>query len=67
LSQQLDRDPLKKKRDYSQALAVSRIILQYMPDMQFKPDQLRMFPKTLVTEAVKAFHDSELPPGYDDI
>jgi hypothetical protein len=67
LSQQLDRDPLKKKRDYSQALAVSRIILQYLPDLQFKPEQLRMFPKTLVTEAVKAFHDSELPPGYGDI
>lgn len=67
LSQQLDRDPLKKKRDHSQAVAVSRIILQYLPDLQFKPEQLRMFPKTLVTEAVNAFQDSELPPGYGDI
>jgi hypothetical protein len=67
LSQQLDRDPLKKKRDYAQALAVSRITLQYLPDLQFKPEQLRMFPKKLVTEAVKAFQDSELPPGYGDI
>jgi hypothetical protein len=67
LSQQMDRDPVKKKRDHAQALAVSRIILQYFPDLQFKPEQLRMFPKTLVGEAVKAFHESELPPGYDGI
>ena len=66
LSQQLDRDPLKKKRDHSQAVAVSRIVLQYIPDLQFNPEQLRMFPKTLVTKAVKAFQDSELPPGYGD-
>jgi hypothetical protein len=67
LSRQKDRNPLKKKRDRSQALAVSRIILQYLPDLQFKPEQLRMFPKTLVTEAAKAFQDSELPPGYGDV
>ena len=67
LSRQKDRDPLKKKRDHAQALAVSRIILQYFPELQFKPEQLRMFPKTLVDEAVKAFQDSELPPGYSDI
>lgn len=67
LSRQLDRDPLKKKRDHSQALAVSRIILQYLPNFQFKPEQLRMFPKTLVAEAIKAFQDSELPPGYGDL
>lgn len=67
LSQQVDRDPVKKKRDYVQALAVSRIILQYLPGHRFNPEELRMFPKTLVAEAVKAFQESELPPGYGDI
>jgi hypothetical protein len=67
LSQQVDRDPVKKKRDHAQALAVSRIILQYFPGHQFDQAQLRMFPKTLIAEAVKAFQDAELPPGYGEI
>jgi hypothetical protein len=67
LSRQMDREPVKKKRDRAQALTVSKIILQYFPGHQFNPEELRMFPKTLVAEAVKAFQDSELPPGYGEI
>jgi hypothetical protein len=64
LSKQLDRDPIKKERDRSQALAVCKLVLQYLPELQFKPDELRMFPKAVITEAAHAFDSSDLPPGY---
>ena len=66
LSKQFDRDPVKKKRDRSQALAVCKLILQYLPEFQFKPEELRMFPKAIVDEAVQAFNRSELPPDYGE-
>jgi hypothetical protein len=66
LSQQVDREPAKKKRDRSQALAVCRLILQYLPQFQFKPEELRMFPRDVITEAVRAFNSSDLPPGYGE-
>ncbi len=66
LSKQIDRDPVKKKRDRSQALAVCKLILQYLPERQFKPEELRMFPKAIIDEAVQVFNRSELPPGYNE-
>jgi hypothetical protein len=65
LSRQADRDPVKKKRDRAQALAVCKLIVRYLPKFQFKPNELRMFPKELVSDAVKAFNASGFPPGYD--
>jgi hypothetical protein len=66
LSQQADREPVKRERDHSQASAVCKLILQYFPEVEFKPEELRMFPKALVSDAVRAFHRSDLPPGYGD-
>jgi len=66
LSKQIDRDPVKKKRDRSQALAVCKLILQYLPEFQFKPEELRMFPKAIIDEAIQAFNHSELPPDYGE-
>jgi len=45
LSQQTDRDPLKKKRDFNQSVAVTHLIMQYLPEYCFKASELRMFPK----------------------
>lgn len=64
LSRQVDREPSKKTRDRSQALAVCRLVLQYLPEFQFEPEDLRMFPKDVVTEATQAFNSADLPPGY---
>ncbi|WP_373499181.1 nucleotidyltransferase domain-containing protein [Desulfococcus sp.] len=64
LSKQVDREPAKKKRDYSQALAVCRLILQYLPQYPFTPEELRMFPRDVVTDAFRAFKNQDLPPGY---
>ena len=65
LSKQDNRDPVKKHRDRSQALAVCKLILLYLPGFEFQPEELRMFPKAIVNEAVRAFKGSELPSGYD--
>jgi hypothetical protein len=66
LSRQNDREPLKKERDRSQALAVCKLILQYLPEFKFEPEELRMFPKAIVSEAIQSINRSEIPPGYGD-
>ncbi len=66
LSRQTDREPIKKGRDRSQSLAVCKLILQYMPEHEFDPAELRMFPKDLVKEAAEVFSDSSLPPGFTE-
>ncbi|MBI5895867.1 MAG: hypothetical protein HZB24_07670 [Desulfobacterales bacterium] len=49
-----DHDPLKKERDHAQALAVCKLVLRYLPEFHSKPEELRMFPKTLVAEVLQA-------------
>ena len=66
LSERIDRNAIKKKRDRSQALAVCKLILQYLPEFKFKQKDLRIFPKTILAEAVQAFDSSDLPPGYKE-
>lgn len=61
---QTDREPIKRRRDKEQALAVCMLVLHYLPHLQFDPDELRMFPKSIVTAAAEAIKASELPPGY---
>jgi len=54
LSEQFDRDPKKKQRDYSQAMTVMCMVLQYLPHLKFEPKELRMFPAKHVDAALKA-------------
>jgi hypothetical protein len=64
LSRQADREPIKRRRDKEQAIAVCRLILHYLPHLPFAPAELRMFPKSVVTAAAEAIKASNLPPGY---
>ena len=66
LSNQMDRDAVKKKRDRYQALAVCKLILQYLPENEIKKKDLRMFPAAIIAEAVQVLDGSKLPPGYGD-
>jgi hypothetical protein len=54
----------EKKRDHAQARAVCKLVLHYLPALQFKPEELRMFPKALLAEVLQAFDHQERPPGY---
>ncbi|MEA3279105.1 MAG: nucleotidyltransferase domain-containing protein, partial [Thermodesulfobacteriota bacterium] len=51
LSEQEDREPVKKQRDHDQGLAVAQLIIQYLPQYQFNTSELRMFPKDVVQRA----------------
>ena len=66
LSSQRDREALKKKRDLSQALAVCKLILQYMPEFEIKKEDLRMFPEAIIADAMQLIESSDLPPGYGE-
>ena len=66
LSNQLDRDAVKKKRDRSQALAIYKLILQYMPEFKIRKEDLRMFPEAIFTDAIQVLDGSGLPSGYGD-
>ena len=50
-SRQEDRDPARRGRDRSQALAVAGLVLRYLPQYDFSPSELDMFPGDLVREA----------------
>jgi hypothetical protein len=66
LSSQEDREAVKKNRDHSQALAVCKLILQYMPEFEIRKEDLRMFPEAIVADAIQALDGLDLPPGYRD-
>ena len=65
ISKQANREPVKKKRDHDQAIAVANLTVKYLPQYKFKASELRMFPKTLLTEAEKSMSVVELPPGFE--
>lgn len=50
VSQQVDREPRKKRRDKNQGISVAQIIIKYMPQYQFRTEQLRMFPKSIIKQ-----------------
>jgi hypothetical protein len=65
LSTQTDREPIKKRRDKNQALAVFQLVVQYLPQYPFNPDELRMFPAE-VAEMLKLLPESSrFPAGID--
>jgi hypothetical protein len=66
LSNQIDREAVKKKRDRSQALAVCKLILQYMPEFELRTEDLRMFPEAVIADAIQVLDGSDLPPGYGE-
>jgi hypothetical protein len=65
LSAQVDREAVRKKRDYAQAVALCKLILRYLPEFEFKPEELRMFPRAVVAETLRTLEDMDLPPGYN--
>jgi len=62
----MDRDAVKKKRDRSQALAVCKLILQYMPEFEIKKEDLRMFPEAIISDAIQVLDGLDFPPGYGE-
>lgn len=55
LNRQEDRQPVKKPRDRQQAMAVTKLIRQYLPQYEFTSSEVKMFPKDVV-EVVCLYH-----------
>jgi hypothetical protein len=58
LSNQDDREPVKKKRDREQAIAVGKLVVEHLTQYRFDASELRMFPLTVVQKATELFDQS---------
>ena len=58
LSEQEDREPAKKPRDRMQAVAVARVVREYLPQYKFVSSELKMFPKDVVARLFKELPSS---------
>lgn len=65
LSNQPDREPIKKQRDRDQGLAVVRLVMQYLPQHAFKKAELKMFPKGVLKEAQAQISKAEGLPDFE--
>jgi len=52
LSRQFDREPIKKRRDQEQAIAVFQLVSRYLPQYRFQTNDLKMFPKSIVDDSL---------------
>ena len=64
LSEQPDRNPIKKKRDRHQALATAYLVNRYLPQFRFAAPELKMFPKVVFEMAAREISNQESPPGF---
>jgi hypothetical protein len=61
LSQQEDREPAKRLRDRSQAMALAEFILRYLPQYHFFSAELHLFPAEVVRQAEGLVEGYEFP------
>jgi hypothetical protein len=50
-----DREPIKRRRDREQAVAIAELVATYLPHLPFEADALRMLPKELFSEVEPLF------------
>jgi len=55
LSKRQDREPIKRKRDEAQAKAIGHLVAEYMPNLPYASEELRMLPKAVFDEAAPLF------------
>ena len=67
LSVQPDRDPVRRKRDRHQALAVAFLVARYLPGFPFAAADLRMFPKEVFHAASETIAAEAFPEGLDGL
>jgi hypothetical protein len=67
LSQQPDREPIKKGRDRAQAVLVAELVLAHLPALPFDPSRLRFFSADMLARARRTIEqDSDITlPGID--
>ena len=55
LSKRQDREPIKRRRDEAQALAIGPLVATYMPHLPYASEQLKMLPKSVFNDAAPLF------------
>ena len=62
LSNQPDREPVKKTRDFGQAAMLFTLLQEYLPNYPMDPDQMKYFPKDVVEKALLElnFHQNQV-------
>jgi len=60
LSKQHDREPVKKQRDYQQALIVLDLLNEYLPQFPLNQSDMKYFPRHVIETAISDLHKSAL-------
>jgi hypothetical protein len=55
LSQRIDREPVKKRRDLAQAKLIAQIVATYLPHLPYEREDLRMLPSEVFKDAAPLF------------
>lgn len=55
VSQRLDRDPVKKRRDEAQAITIAAIVRDLLPHLPYESEALRMLPRAVFDAAAPLF------------
>jgi len=65
LSSKEDRDPLKRRRDKHQGIAVAQLVLGYLPQYLFQQSELMMFPADIVEKATESIRKMQVPSDFE--
>lgn len=57
LCKQADREPVKKQRDFNQAVMVFKLLQEYLPNFPIKPDQMKYFPKEVAQSSINSLNE----------
>jgi hypothetical protein len=60
LSHQYNREPVKKQRDFQQALMVLDLINEYLPQFAVDQSDMKYFPKNVIERAISELHKYSL-------
>ena len=60
LSHQYNREPVKKQRDFQQALMVLDLINEYLPQFAVDQSDMKYFPKHVIERAISELHKYSL-------
>jgi hypothetical protein len=67
LSKRPDREPVKKQRDFNQAVLVAEMVVKHLPQFPFESDAMKYLPAEVIKHASREIEDaSEIRlPGMD--
>jgi hypothetical protein len=65
LSEQSDREAIRKNRDHDQGLAIALLVIKYLPQYKFETSDLRMFPKDVIQKLKRKLSKLDIDTELD--